>query len=96
MTLASAPFQVLTKGLWKPQNSQETQNRLVLGEKAAYIIYERNTSHRVQGEEPRTSARGSSKEKALLSWNLLGFKTLWEFIAALPSGAFWFFHVKEV
>jgi hypothetical protein len=36
----------------------------------------------------------SSIEKAIFTWGLCGFNPCWPFIAALPRGAFWLFHVN--
>jgi hypothetical protein len=45
-------------------------------------------------EEPRASARGFFYRKSHSTWGLSALKPPWPFIPALPSGAFWLFHIK--
>jgi hypothetical protein len=44
-------------------------------------------------KEPRASARGFFYRKSHSTWGLSALKPPWPFIPALPSGAFWLFHV---
>jgi hypothetical protein len=47
-------------------------------------------------EEPRASARGFFYRKSHSTWGLSALKPPWPFIPALPSGAFWLFHVTPL
>jgi hypothetical protein len=50
----------------------------------------------LRSQEPRASARGFFYRKSHSTWGLSALKPPWPFIPALPSGAFWLFHVKLV
>ena len=55
-------------------------------------VFDRSTIN--PSEEPRASARGFFKEKAILNFILSVLKHMWPFLPALPSGASWLFHVN--